>query len=111
MTKLEGEVSLRGSTAYAPQNPWIMSSSVRDNITFFRKFDQAYYDLVLDGMTEKNTSIVLNALELTVDSLACALRQDLALLADGDLTEVGEKGITLSVSLSLPLAYVMPPSG
>ncbi|KAG8992893.1 hypothetical protein FRB94_011203 [Tulasnella sp. JGI-2019a] len=75
MTKLEGEVSLRGRTAYAPQNPWIMSSSVRDNITFFRKFDQAYYDLVLD---------------------ACALRQDLALLADGDLTEVGEKGITLS---------------
>ncbi|KAG8854878.1 hypothetical protein FRB96_007278 [Tulasnella sp. 330] len=75
MTKLEGEVSLRGSTAYAPQNPWIMSSSVRDNITFFRKFDQTYYDLVLD---------------------ACALRQDIALLADGDLTEVGEKGITLS---------------
>lgn len=50
MTKVEGEVVLRGSTAYAPQNPWIMSSSVRDNITFFRKFDQAYYDLVLDGM-------------------------------------------------------------
>lgn len=31
-------------------------------------------------------------------SSACALRQDIALLPDGDLTEVGEKGITLSVS-------------
>ncbi|KAG8890737.1 hypothetical protein FRB99_003859, partial [Tulasnella sp. 403] len=52
-----------------------MSSTLRDNITFFRKFDKAYYELVLD---------------------ACALRQDIALLPDGDMTEVGEKGITLS---------------
>ena len=49
MTKLDGKVDLYGSVAYAPQNPWIMSSSVRDNITFFRNFDQTYYDLVLDG--------------------------------------------------------------
>lgn len=27
---------------------------------------------------------------------ACALRPDLALLPDGDMTEVGEKGITVS---------------
>lgn len=31
--------------------------------------------------------------------VACALRQDIALLKDGDQTEVGEKGITLSVRL------------
>lgn len=30
--------------------------------------------------------------------LACALRPDLALLPDGDLTEVGEKGITVCVN-------------
>ncbi|KAG8892194.1 hypothetical protein FRC00_012486, partial [Tulasnella sp. 408] len=56
-------------------NPWILSATLRDNITFFRKFDQTFYDLVLD---------------------ACALRQDIAVLKDGDQTEVGEKGITLS---------------
>lgn len=49
MTKTDGSVELRGSVAYAPQNPWIMSSSVRENITFFRKFDQTYYDLVIEG--------------------------------------------------------------
>ncbi|KIO34137.1 hypothetical protein M407DRAFT_3597 [Tulasnella calospora MUT 4182] len=75
MTKVDGKVELHGSVAYCAQNPWILSSSLRDNITFFRKFDQTFYDLVLD---------------------ACALRQDIALLKDGDQTEVGEKGITLS---------------
>ncbi len=50
MTKTEGSITIHGRVAYAPQNPWIMSSSVRENITFFRKFDQVYYDLVLEGM-------------------------------------------------------------
>ncbi|KAG8976539.1 hypothetical protein FRB90_009112, partial [Tulasnella sp. 427] len=75
MTKVDGKVELHGRVAYCAQNPWILSASLRDNITFFRQFDQAWYDLVLD---------------------ACALRQDIALLKDGDQTEVGEKGITLS---------------
>ncbi|KAG8894385.1 hypothetical protein FRC00_009035, partial [Tulasnella sp. 408] len=75
MTKVDGKVELHGSVAYCAQNPWILSATLRDNITFFRKFDQTFYDLVLD---------------------ACALRQDIALLKDGDQTEVGEKGITLS---------------
>ena len=41
------------------------------------------------------TSALLKMEELTFRSLACALRQDLALLPNGDLTEVGEKGITV----------------
>lgn len=49
MTKVDGKVELHGSVAYCAQNPWILSATVRDNITFFRKFDQAFYDLVLDG--------------------------------------------------------------
>jgi ATP-binding cassette, subfamily C (CFTR/MRP), member 1 len=48
-----------------------MSASVQDNITFFHRFDQEYYDIVLD---------------------ACALRPDLAMLSDGDQTQVGERG-------------------
>ncbi|KAH9924719.1 metal resistance protein YCF1 [Fomitopsis serialis] len=57
------------------ENPWIMSATIRDNILFSHVYDPEFYELVLD---------------------ACALRQDLALLPNGDLTEVGEKGITLS---------------
>lgn len=49
--------------------------TVRTNITFGYKFDEAFYNIVLD---------------------ACALREDLAILPDGDATEVGEKGISLS---------------
>lgn len=75
MRRTEGEVVVSGNVAYAPQNPWILSASVRDNILFSHEFEEGFYNLVLD---------------------ACALRHDLLLLKDGDMTEVGEKGITLS---------------
>ncbi|KAI0313275.1 P-loop containing nucleoside triphosphate hydrolase protein [Amylostereum chailletii] len=73
--KVEGEVNLYGTVAYACQNPWIMSATIRDNILFSHEYEEEFYNLVLD---------------------ACALRPDLALMAKGDLTEVGEKGITMS---------------
>ncbi|EEB89670.1 hypothetical protein MPER_12209, partial [Moniliophthora perniciosa FA553] len=75
MTKREGQVSIYGSISYAPQNPWILSATVRQNILFFHEYDETFYDMVVE---------------------ACALGPDLALLPNGDATEVGEKGITLS---------------
>ncbi|KAG1740326.1 P-loop containing nucleoside triphosphate hydrolase protein [Suillus lakei] len=75
MRKTEGEVTLFGNVAYAAQNPWILSATVRDNILFSHEYDEVFYNLVIE---------------------ACALKPDLELLAQGDLTEVGEKGITLS---------------
>ncbi|KAH8929539.1 hypothetical protein BT69DRAFT_1307047 [Atractiella rhizophila] len=75
MTKKEGRVSLRGKVAYCGQNAWLMSRSVKANIVFGCNWDPAFYETVLD---------------------ACALRDDLAILPEGDMTEVGEKGITLS---------------
>lgn len=75
MRKIEGEVTLYGSVSYAAQNAWIMSATVRDNILFSHEYDEVFYNLVVE---------------------ACALKPDLVLLPQGDLTEVGEKGITLS---------------
>ncbi|KAH0582641.1 hypothetical protein H2248_010564 [Termitomyces sp. 'cryptogamus'] len=75
MTRREGEVILRGSVAYAPQNPWILSATIRENIVFSHEYDETFYNLVIE---------------------ACALGQDFSLLPQGDLTQVGEKGITLS---------------
>ncbi|KAF9525987.1 multidrug resistance-associated ABC transporter [Crepidotus variabilis] len=75
MTRNEGELTVCGSVAYAPQSPWILSASVRDNILFSHEYDETFYNLVIEG---------------------CALEQDLASMKQGDLTEVGEKGITLS---------------
>ncbi|PPQ69785.1 hypothetical protein CVT26_014173 [Gymnopilus dilepis] len=63
--------------AYCAQNPWLEHATIRDNIVFGSPapFDEARYQAVLD---------------------ACALRQDLAIFDAGDMTEIGEKGITLS---------------
>ncbi|KAK0488812.1 P-loop containing nucleoside triphosphate hydrolase protein [Armillaria novae-zelandiae] len=75
MIRKEGDLTVYGSVAYCPQNPWILSATVRDNILFSHEYDEVFYNLVIE---------------------ACALAPDLALLPQGDLTEVGEKGITLS---------------
>lgn len=75
MYKSDGNVTVRGTVAYCPQNPWILSATVKDNILFCHEYDEEYYNLVLD---------------------ACALRPDLKLLEHGDMTEIGEKGINLS---------------
>ncbi|KAF8436032.1 hypothetical protein L210DRAFT_3632182 [Boletus edulis BED1] len=75
MRKIEGEVVLSGTVAYAAQNPWILSATVRENILFSHTYDESFYKLVIE---------------------ACALKPDLAVLPQGDMTEVGEKGITLS---------------
>lgn len=52
-----------------------MGGTVRDNITFGAKFDQEFYDIVIE---------------------ACALKSDLSILPKGDMSEVGEKGLSLS---------------
>ncbi|KAF2261083.1 multidrug resistance-associated protein 1 [Lojkania enalia] len=73
--KIRGEVILRGSVAYVPQSAWVMNASVRENIVFGHRWDPQFYDRTVK---------------------ACALRDDFASLPDGDQTEVGERGISLS---------------
>lgn len=72
MDKLNGNVDVVGSIAYAPQQPWIQNLSLMDNILFGTPFDPQRYETVLD---------------------ACALKPDLATLPAGDQTEIGEKVI------------------
>ncbi|XP_055468882.1 ATP-binding cassette sub-family C member 10 isoform X1 [Psammomys obesus] len=59
----------------ATQEAWIQCATIRDNILFGKTFDAQLYREVLE---------------------ACALSDDLSILPDGDQTEVGEKGVTLS---------------
>ena len=73
--KVRGEVMVRGTVAYVAQNAWIMNASVKNNILFGHQYDPEFYDRTIK---------------------ACALIEDLAVLPDGDRTEVGEKGISLS---------------
>ncbi|KAG0020110.1 hypothetical protein BGZ80_004746 [Entomortierella chlamydospora] len=75
MYKREGNVKVFGSIAYTPQHAWIINATVRDNIVFGKKFDQEKYDQIL---------------------FASGLLPDLEILAAGDQTEIGERGINLS---------------
>ncbi|CZT08517.1 probable multidrug resistance-associated protein 1 [Rhynchosporium graminicola] len=61
--------------AFVAQTPWIENASIRDNVLFGLPLDEIRYNKVLE---------------------ACALEQDLGLFDDGDLTEVGAQGISLS---------------
>lgn len=64
-----------GSVAYCAQNPWIMNASVKENILFGYEYDEDFYQRTIE---------------------ACELLPDLEILPDGDDTQVGEKGVSLS---------------
>ncbi|CAO3640951.1 unnamed protein product [Mucor hiemalis] len=66
---------LRHAVAYSSQTPWLRNDSIKNNILFGLPFAQKRYKATL---------------------FACALEKDLSYLDDGDQTEIGEKGITLS---------------
>ncbi|KAF9914919.1 hypothetical protein BX616_007298 [Lobosporangium transversale] len=72
---LEGVVAVYGDIAYVPQQAWIINATVRDNILFGKPFDQEKYDRII---------------------YAAGLQPDLKILAAGDMTEIGERGINLS---------------
>lgn len=73
--KISGETVVRGRIAYAAQSAWIMNASVKENIVFGHRWDPHFYDQTVN---------------------ACALVDDFRSLPDGDQTEVGERGISLS---------------
>ncbi|KAF7354869.1 Multidrug resistance-associated ABC transporter [Mycena sanguinolenta] len=76
----ENEISqkdwlVEGMCAYVPQVSWLRNASIRQNILFHLPFDKERYERTLE---------------------ACALTNDLTILEDGDETEIGELGVTLS---------------
>mmetsp|Transcript_57534 Transcript_57534/g.186934 ORF Transcript_57534/g.186934 Transcript_57534/m.186934 type:complete len:1064 (-) Transcript_57534:1093-4284(-) len=70
-----GECSMVGQAAYVPQQPQILNASVRENVLFGLPFDSGRYNMALR---------------------ASCLEFDLGQLTEGDETEIGEKGITIS---------------
>ena len=75
MRRTKGDVIMGASRAFCPQYAWIQNATVRENILFGKEYDRQWYDMVID---------------------ACALRPDLEMLPNGDQTEIGERGITVS---------------
>ncbi|SCV71041.1 BQ2448_3803 [Microbotryum intermedium] len=62
-------------TAFVPQTAWLQNASIRANICFGLPFRASRYKQTLE---------------------ACSLDSDLSILPDGDMTEIGEKGVNLS---------------
>ncbi|CBY39902.1 unnamed protein product, partial [Oikopleura dioica] len=75
MDHLSGAVSLSGTVAYVPQDAWLQNATLKDNIIFGKKLDEAFYKKCV---------------------FSASLRDDLEILQSGDQTEIGEKGINLS---------------
>ena len=75
MYKVTGSVNVCGSIAYVPQVAWIQNATLKKNILFTSELDETRYKEVVAG---------------------AALESDISILAAGDETEIGEKGINLS---------------
>ncbi|KAF4111886.1 hypothetical protein G5714_006681 [Onychostoma macrolepis] len=71
----KGVVKVKGELTYASQQPWVFPGTIRSNILFGKELQPQRYESVLR---------------------ACALKRDMELLPDGDLTVIGDRGATLS---------------
>jgi len=75
MKKEEGKIIHGGTISYCSQQAWIQNATVRDNILFGKEYDEELYRKVIEY---------------------CSLTHDLEIFPDGDMTEIGERGINLS---------------
>uniref|UniRef100_A0A3B1IZ97 Cystic fibrosis transmembrane conductance regulator n=1 Tax=Astyanax mexicanus TaxID=7994 RepID=A0A3B1IZ97_ASTMX len=71
----KGVVKVRGDLTYASQQPCVFPGTIRSNILFGKELQPQRYEKVLR---------------------ACALKRDMELLPEGDLTVIGDRGATLS---------------
>jgi len=72
----KGQLRISGSVGYCAQTAWVCNASLKDNIVCgATNASDARYEAVLE---------------------ACALRQDLDMLPNGDQTLIGDRGINLS---------------
>ncbi|KAG0701637.1 hypothetical protein DFH29DRAFT_925615 [Suillus ampliporus] len=69
------EHGLMHSISYAAQSPWLRHQSIKANILFGQPYDEKRYNDVVE---------------------CCALLPDLNILEDGDDTEIGSRGVSLS---------------
>ena len=70
-----GHISFYGKVAYVPQIPWGFSATIRENILFGLPFKQEKF---------------LNVVHV------CGLTKDLAVFSNGDMTKIGQRGVTFS---------------
>ncbi|CAL8268154.1 unnamed protein product [Lota lota] len=75
LSQESGVLKVKGQLTYASQQPWIFPGTIRSNILFGKALHPQKYERVLQ---------------------ACALKKDMALLPEGDLALIGDRGANLS---------------
>ncbi|KAJ1957684.1 hypothetical protein EC988_000704 [Linderina pennispora] len=78
-----GKGCVYGRIGYVSQKPWIMNTTLRENVLCGLPFDEDFYWRVIE---------------------ACALADDISLFPAKDLSEIGHKGINLSGGQKVRLA-------
>ncbi|CAD8126347.1 unnamed protein product [Paramecium sonneborni] len=71
----QGKIIVNGRISVATQDPWIISGSIKKNVTFMNQFDSVKYKQIIK---------------------CCGLERDIASFKNGDQTILGEKGDNLS---------------
>lgn len=74
MVTKKGSKQVNGSLALVTQQAWIYNDTFRENLLVGQDFEAEKYKKVLR---------------------VCSLESDVELLANGDMTEIGERGINL----------------
>ncbi|XP_070538074.1 ATP-binding cassette sub-family C member 5-like [Ptychodera flava] len=72
---ISGSLAIDGKFALATQQAWILNGTVKNNILFDTPYDKKRYQTALE---------------------ACCLKPDLAILPNGEETEIGERGLNVS---------------
>ncbi|KAJ3691951.1 hypothetical protein LUZ60_012301 [Juncus effusus] len=75
ISRINGSVEMYGSVAYVSQTSWIQSGTIRENILFGKPFDKELYEKAVKS---------------------CALDKDIENFENGDLTEIGQRGLNMS---------------
>ncbi|XP_066297344.1 ATP-binding cassette sub-family C member 4-like isoform X2 [Branchiostoma lanceolatum] len=76
LAKVDGKVDVRGTLAFAAQEPWAYPETVKNNIVDFGKpFDQEKYNRAVS---------------------VCKMERDIKGMTHGDETYIGDRGVTLS---------------
>jgi len=95
---ISGTVKVNGKVSYASQEPWVFSATIRDNITFGVKFNRTNYNKVVQACALDKASIHYSLCFPPHYMVLCftTLLQDIDKFENGDLTLVGDRGVTLS---------------
>ena len=58
----KGSVSVGGTVAYAPQQPWVFSASIQQNILFGQLFDKERYEQAIRASALVRVSTIITLL-------------------------------------------------